>query len=118
MAVTSIWPIKGKISKVINYAKNPEKTTETFDLDQSSLHVVDGVVEYAANDMKTEQRYYVTCIHCTEESAAQQFMETKKAWSYTRGEQTIGGRVCFHGYQSFAAGEVTAETAHEIKHIY
>ena len=25
-----------------------------------------------------------------------------------------GGRVCYHGYQSFKADEVTAETAHEI----
>lgn len=28
MAVTSIWPIKGRVDKVINYARNPEKTTE------------------------------------------------------------------------------------------
>lgn len=26
MAVTSIWPIKGRVDKVINYARNPEKT--------------------------------------------------------------------------------------------
>ena len=28
MAVTSIWPIKGRVDRVINYARNPEKTTE------------------------------------------------------------------------------------------
>ena len=27
MAVTSIWPIKGCVDQVINYARNPEKTT-------------------------------------------------------------------------------------------
>ena len=26
MAVTSIWPIKGRVEDVIKYAKNPEKT--------------------------------------------------------------------------------------------
>ena len=25
MAVTSIWPIKGRVDRVINYARNPEK---------------------------------------------------------------------------------------------
>ena len=114
MAVTSIWPIKGKISKVINYARNPEKTTQAFSLDQASLHAIDGVVEYAANDLKTEERSYVSCIRCTEDNAAQQFMETKKYWQYEKGQQVLGGRVCFHGYQSFAAGEVTAEIAHQI----
>ena len=28
MAVTSLWPIKGRVDRVINYARNPEKTTE------------------------------------------------------------------------------------------
>jgi len=28
MAVTAIWPIKGRVDKVIDYARNPEKTTE------------------------------------------------------------------------------------------
>ena len=28
MAVTSIWPIKGRVDQVINYARNPEKTTD------------------------------------------------------------------------------------------
>ena len=33
MAVTSIWPIKGRVDKVINYARNPEKTTDLRQLD-------------------------------------------------------------------------------------
>ena len=28
MATTSIWPIRGVVSTVINYARNPEKTRE------------------------------------------------------------------------------------------
>ncbi len=114
MAVTSIWAVKGRIDKVINYARNPEKTTEKAAPKQASLHMINDVIEYAADDLKTEKRCYVTCWNCREESAARQFMETKEYWSRRRGEDLTGGRVCFHGYQSFAAGEVTAEQAHEI----
>ena len=114
MAVTSIWPIKGRIDQVINYARNPEKTTETYHDKQSMLHSIDGVVQYAANDMKTEKRCYVTGINCREEHAAKQFMETKDYWSRVTGKDKYAGRVCFHGYQSFEKGEVNAETAHEI----
>ena len=108
MAVTSIWPIKGRVDRVINYARNPEKTTEGSYEELASLHAIDDVVEYAANEMKTERRSYVSCLNCREDTAASQFMETKRFWG------KLEGRVCYHGYQSFKAGEVTAETAHEI----
>ena len=114
MAVTSMWPIKGRVDKVINYARNPGKTVEGSRQDLAELHTIDGVMEYAANDMKTERRAYVTCLNCTEENAAHQFMETKRLWSQITGMDKTGGRVCYHGYQSFAEGEVNAETAHEI----
>ena len=114
MAVTSMWPIKGRVDKVINYARNPEKTAESVHQDMAGLHTIDGVVEYAADDMKTERRMYVTGINCSEESAAQQFMETKRLWSLITGMDKTSGRVCYHGYQSFKEGEVDAEIAHEI----
>ena len=114
MAVTSLWPIKGRIDKVINYARNPEKTTEASYEELASLHAVDNVVEYAANEMKTERRSYVTCLNCEEETAAHQFIETKKLWQGLSGRDKLGGRACYHGYQSFKADEVTAEIAHEI----
>ena len=106
MAVTSIWPIKGRVDKVISYARNPEKTTEYREL--SALHAVGNVIEYAADEIKTERRAYVTGINCDEETAAETFIRTKELWNKT------GGRMCYHGYQSFKADEVTAETAHEI----
>ena len=56
MAVTSIWPVKGRVDRAINYARNPEKTTEASYEEQAALHVVDDVVEYAADEMKTERR--------------------------------------------------------------
>ena len=107
MAVTSIWPIKGRVDKVINYARNPEKTHDKERL--SGLHEIEGVVEYAADEMKTEKRAYVTCLNLhSEETAAQEFMETKRLM------HNEGGRSCYHGYQSFKADEVDASTAHSI----
>ena len=96
------------MDRVINYARNPEKTTEAGSREQAALHAVDDVVEYAADEMKTERRSYMSCLNCREDTAATQFMETKRLWG------KLEGRVCYHGYQSFKAEEVTAETAHEI----
>lgn len=94
MAVTSIWPIKGRVDKVINYARNPEKTTERSANAVAALHAIDDVVEYAVDDMKTEVRSYVSCLNCTsEETAATEFVKTKQLWHKT------DGRVCYHGYQ-------------------
>ena len=100
--------IKGRVDKVINYARNPEKTTEAARPEQAALHAIDGVVEYAADERKTEKREYVSCLNCKEEDAVSQFMETKRLWKKT------DGRLCYHGYQSFKADEVDAATAHQI----
>ena len=40
--------------------------------------------------MKTERRSYVSCLNCREDTAAAQFMETKRLWGKP------GGRVCYH----------------------
>ena len=113
MAVTSIWPVKGRIDKVIAYVRNPEKTIEDQLPELASLHAINNVVQYAASDMKTEKRMFVTGINCEVETAAQEFKATiddmTKSSRFDAKE-----RVCFHGYQSFAAGEVDADTAHEI----
>lgn len=107
MAVTSIWPINGRVSVLINYAANPEKTREKV---SAGLHQIDGVIQYAADELKTEKREYVTCINCSGgvETALDDFMRTKRHFG------KILGRQCFHGYQSFKPGEVDAATAHAI----
>ena len=114
MAVTSLWPVNGKVGAVIKYARNPEKTTEASLELQTELHTINDVVEYAVDEMKTEKRMYVTCLNCTEQDAARQFMETKRLWSQISGLDKTAGRSCYHGYQSFREKEVTAEIAHEI----
>jgi Relaxase/Mobilisation nuclease domain. len=108
MAVTSLWPIKYRLDKVINYVRNPEKITEEYYSENAAMHVIDGVLEYAADDTKTERREYVTCLNCGEQTAARDFVDTKKLW------RKDDGRLCYHGYQSFKPGEVNAETAHAI----
>ena len=108
MAVTAIWPIKGRLDQVITYVRNPEKTTQEFLPDMAALHAIRDVVEYTTDEVKTEKRSYVSAIVCAEESAIQDFMKVKRLW----GKED--GRVCYHGYQSFREGEVTAEQAHQI----
>ena len=99
MAVTNMWPIKGKVSTLVNYIENPEKT---------SAQNVKNVLSYIEDDNKTEKMLYVTGINCEPAIAAKQFTQTKQLW----GKE--GGRVAYHGYQSFREGEVDAETAHQI----
>ena len=64
MATTKIWAIKDSISRVISYAKNPDKTTFS-DLKQ--------VLKYAENEEKTidknEKTMYVTGVNCKAETA-------------------------------------------------
>lgn len=108
MAVTSIWPISSQIGVVIKYACNPEKTVESVRDEIAQLHQINNVVQYTANDMKTERREFVSGINCDEAMAAETFISSKQYWGKT------GGRLCYHGYQSFAKGETTAETAHAI----
>lgn len=106
MATTKIWDIRGRVDKLIRYVVNPEKTAGLEYA--AAMHSIENVIEYDADAMKTEQHLFVTGINCDENNAANEFMDAKKLWKKT------GGIVAFHGYQSFAAGEVDAKTAHEI----
>ena len=108
MAVTSLWPIKGRVDKVIAYVQNPEKVTEEYLSWKAALHVIDGVVQYAADDTKTERMEYVTGVNCAVETATEEFLLAKRMW------HKEDGRLCYHGYQSFKPGEVDARTAHQI----
>lgn len=108
MAVTSIWYINGRVDHAIHYACNPEKTSDDARKEIATQHKVGDVVEYTADQLKTEQRTWVSCVNCTEENAIQDFMATKRKWG------KLDGRICYHGYQSFKENEVTAEQAHRI----
>ena len=113
MAVTSLWRIKGRIDKVVDYASNPEKTERpAFDGEEIST-----VIGYAMQQEKTtivsdegEQilRQFVFGINCCPSTAVSEMMAVKKHF----GKE--GGTTAYHGYQSFAPGEATPEKFHEI----
>lgn len=106
MATTKIWDIRGRVDKLIRYVVNPEKTANLEYA--AAMHTIENVIEYDADSMKTEQHLFVTGVNCDENNAVNEFMDAKRLWKKT------GGIVAYHGYQSFAAGEVDAKTAHEI----
>ena len=104
MATTGFWPVKGQLKEVIDYARNPDKTTEQKYLDDDLYQAL----RYAENDSKTDQRMYVSAINCPKQRAYESMMATKRRFG------KLGGNVAYHGYQSFAEGEVTPEEAHRI----
>ena len=69
---------------------------------------LDRLIGYAINGEKTENKLYVSGINCMPDTAFYEMTNVKKQFFKT------GGIECYHGYQSFVKGEVTAEQAHEI----
>ena len=103
MATTKIWAIKDSLSRVVNYAKNPEKTIFS-DLKQ--------VLKYAENDEKTidknEKTMYVTGVNCNKETAYEEMTSLQNRFD------KCTGNIAYHAYQSFKTGEVSPELAHKI----
>ena len=104
MATTGFWPVKSRLKEVIDYANNPDKTTDKKYLDED-LYVT---LRYAENDKKTDQTIYVSAINCPKQRAYQCMMTTKQRYG------KFGGNVAYHGYQSFKTDEVTPDEAHQI----
>ena len=107
MAVTKIWPVRGRADKPLEYITNEMKTANPK-WDKSSLGSLTDVMHYAADEDKTEKQFFVTGVNCSAEIARDQFVTVKKQF----GKED--GIVAYHGYQSFAEGEVTPEQAHAI----
>lgn len=120
MAATKLWPIRNSGKKtvkaimrqVVEYAENEEKTKEkkephgTKSSGSNPLETIQSVWSYAVD--KNEGMQYVTGINCTVEHAPEEMMITRNRWP------PKGKRILYHGYQSFAPGEVTPEQAHRI----
>ena len=104
MASTGFWPVKSRLKEVIDYAENPDKTTDKRFLDEDLW----AALRYVENDKKTDQTMYVSGINCPKQRAYQCMMATKRRYG------KLGGNVAYHGYQSFVQGEVTPEEAHAI----
>ena len=104
MASTGFWPVKSRLKEVIDYAENPDKTTDKRFLDEDLW----AALRYVENDKKTDQTMYVSGINCPKQRAYQCMMATKRRYG------KLGGNVAYHGYQSFVSGEVTPEEARAI----
>ena len=70
--------------------------------------MLDDVIEYAAREDKTEQKFFVSSLNCDREHARDEFLLTKKRFDKE------DGIACFHAYQSFAEENLSPEEAHEI----
>ena len=103
MATTKIWDVKSHLGQLIAYVSDVEKTIEKFD-DET----LKALISYGVDDLKTEERKYVTAVNCTTDDASEIMASLNKQ------TQSKSDTVAYHGYQSFAPGEVDAETAHEI----
>lgn len=113
MAVTSLWRVKGYIGKVVLYAMNPDKTTETetYKTDNEKVDAestLGGVVSYVERDEATNKKSLVYGIKCHKDTVVQDMMTIKNKYKKTDGV------IAYHGFQSFAEGEVTPDEAHEI----
>ena len=106
MAVTSIWRVKENLSQAVDYVENPAKTT-----------ALENVLEYTVQAEKTEQAdleniglvfRYVSGVNCCPATALEEMRAVKRQF----GKEN--GTLAYHGYQSFAEGEVTPEMAYEI----
>lgn len=66
------------------------------------------LIDYTMNGEKTKNKLFVSGINCMPDTAFLEMTNVKKQFFKT------GGIECFHGYQSFAKGEISPEQAHEI----
>ena len=104
MAVTGFWPIYKNLKATLDYADNPDKTTDRRYLDDDLY----AALSYAENDSKTDRKMYVSGINCPKQNAYAEMVAVQRRFGMR------GKVVGYHGIQSFAAGEVTPEQAFEI----
>jgi hypothetical protein len=120
MAATKIWPVRGWLGAVVIYVEDPAKTERARFIGdpgapRGSIQGLEDVIGYAMASNKTvadegegTMHCFVTGVNCTPGSARDEMTAAKARY------EKAGGIVAFHGYQSFAPGEVGPETAHEI----
>jgi len=119
MAVTSIWRINGWLGNVVIYVENPEKTDNPkfYETSEKGAQGLSDVIDYAVNVEKTQivddesteiHSSFVSGINCHPSTARDEMLAVKRRF----GKED--GTAAYHGYQSFAPGEATPETAHEI----
>ena len=97
MAITKVFAIRLDFKQTVRYAINEQKTS------------LGGMINYAVNPDKTEQRLFESCLNCSSvENASRDMERTKRRYNKTGGVQG------YHIIQSFKPGELTPEQTHAI----
>lgn len=106
MAIVFIKDIQTRLDRTISYVGNRKKTlNESYEEMFLDLHQA---LDYTADDLKTEQKFFVDGVNCKYENAFHLMSETKKEYNKTDG--ILG----FHIIQSFAPGEGTPQMIHNL----
>ena len=99
MSYTSLIPVR-RLDRAVKYVRDKTKTAKPSSLEEA--------VDYALNRDKTESVCFETGLSCLCETAFTDMKANAHRWHKTGGVQG------YHLVQSFAAGEVTPELAHQI----
>ena len=102
MAYTSVIPVH-RLDNAIDYTLDEKKSSG-----RENEKSLEGEIGKALNQEKTEQDLFQSAIGCTCDTAFEDMCKIKKMWHKEKGVQG------FHLVQSFAAGEVSPELAHQI----
>ena len=102
MAYTSVISVH-RLDNAIDYTLDEKKCSR-----RENEESLEGEIDKALNKDKTEQDLFRSAIGCTVDSAFEDMCRVKEMWHKEKGVQG------FHLVQSFAAGEVSPELAHQI----
>lgn len=102
IAYTSVIPVH-RLDNAIDYALDEKKSSRA-----ENRESLEGEIDKALNKDQSEQDLFQSAIGCTIDSAFEDMCRIKKMW---HKEQDVQG---FHLVQSFAAGEISPELAHQI----
>ena len=98
MAYTSVIPVR-RLDRAVKYVNEQRK-------DHGGI--LAGCIRLCINRDKTEKSCFESSYACTLETAFSDMRQTKERWHKSGGVQG------YHLVQSFAAGEVSPELAHQI----
>ncbi len=93
----------GSLRALLKYTEDESKTEPS-----RQVAGADSFLSYEGKGEKTDARRYVSGINCDPYTAEEQMQHIKERFDRT------GGTIAYHGFQSFAPGEVTPEQAHRI----
>ena len=102
MAYTSVIPVH-RLDNAIDYTLDEKKCSR-----RENEKSLEGEIGKALNQEKTEQDLFQSALGCTCDTAFEDMCKIKKMWHKEKGVQG------FHLVQSFSAGEVSPELAHQI----